>query len=99
MKRWVNRYIEEKSIKRHNRKPISYKITKEQVKYAIKKLKENEQITMFELAYNAINQKERPSYLSSSKVISGTSSVGKLQCHSTSLVEATQTQFTQSSKG
>ena len=50
MKRWVNRYIEEKSIKRHNRKPISYKITKEQVKYAIKKLKENEQITMFELA-------------------------------------------------
>jgi transposase-like protein len=50
LKRWVNRYIEEKSIKRHNRKPISYKITKEQVKYAIKKLKENEQITMFELA-------------------------------------------------
>ena len=50
MKRWVNRYIEEKQIKRHNRKPISYKITKEQVKYAIKKLKENEQITMFELA-------------------------------------------------
>jgi DNA modification methylase len=29
-------------IKRLNRKPISYKITKEQVKYAIKKLKENE---------------------------------------------------------
>jgi hypothetical protein len=32
-------------IKRLNRKPKSYKITKEQVKYAIQKLKENEQIT------------------------------------------------------
>ena len=36
-------------IKRLNRKPKSYKITKEQVKYAIQKLKENEQITMEEL--------------------------------------------------
>ena len=26
--RWVNRYIIEKSIKRHNRKPISYKVCK-----------------------------------------------------------------------
>ena len=34
LKRWVNRY---KSIKRYSRKPVSYKIT-------------NEQITMFELA-------------------------------------------------
>ena len=30
----------------------------------------------------------------SKKVISGTSSVGKLQCHSTSMVEATQSKFT-----
>ena len=47
--RWVKRYEELEEIKRLNRKPISYKITKKQVKYAIQKLKENEQITMEEL--------------------------------------------------
>ena len=47
--RWVKRYNKEKSIKKHNSKPISYKITKEQVKYAILKLKENEHITMKKL--------------------------------------------------
>ena len=42
-----NHYIDGlEEIKRLSRKPISYKITKEQVKYAIQKLKENEQITM-----------------------------------------------------
>ena len=50
LSRWVNRYLLERSIKRHNRLPISYKVTKEQVKYAIKKVKQNEQITMKELA-------------------------------------------------
>ena len=49
---------------------------------------------IYKIANNAINKKERPTYLSRSKVISGTSSVGKLQCHSTSLVEATQSKFT-----
>jgi transposase len=49
LKRWIERYNNEKSIKRHNRPSISYKITKEQVKYSIKKLKDNEQITMSEL--------------------------------------------------
>ena len=44
--RWIKRYEELEEIKRLSRKPISYKITKEQVKYAIQKLKENEQITM-----------------------------------------------------
>jgi transposase len=47
--RWVKRYEELEEIKRLNRKPKSYKITKKQVKYAIQKLKENEQITMEEL--------------------------------------------------
>ena len=47
--RWVKRYEELEEIKRLNRKSMSYKITKEQVKYAILKLKENEQITMEEL--------------------------------------------------
>jgi len=37
----VKRYEELEEIKRLNRKPKSYKITKEQVKYAIQKLKEN----------------------------------------------------------
>ena len=49
LKRWIERYKEYDEIKRHDRKPISYKITKEQVKYAIQKLKENKQITMEEL--------------------------------------------------
>ena len=49
LKRWIERYKELDEIKRLNRKPVSYKITKEQVKYAIQKLKENEQITMEEL--------------------------------------------------
>ena len=47
--RWVKRYNNENSIKRHSRKSISYKITREHVKYMIDKLKENEQITMEEL--------------------------------------------------
>ena len=47
--RWFKRYNELEEIKRLNRKPKSYKITKEQVKYAIQKLKENEQITVEEL--------------------------------------------------
>ena len=46
LKKWIERYEELEEIKRLNRKLISYKITKEQVKYAIQKLKENEQITM-----------------------------------------------------
>ena len=50
LKRWVDRYLLENSIKRHNRLPVSYKVKKKHVKYAIKKLKENEQITMSELA-------------------------------------------------
>ena len=47
--RWIDRYEKEQSIKIRKRKHISYKITKQQVEYAIKTLKENEQITMEEL--------------------------------------------------
>ena len=49
LKRWVDRYQKDGSIKRYNRKAISYKITKEQVKTAIMMLKNNEQITLEEL--------------------------------------------------
>ena len=40
--------------KDNNQKTKSYKITKEQVKYALQKLKENEQITMEKLHKNII---------------------------------------------
>jgi hypothetical protein len=50
LSRWVDRYLLENSIRRHNRLHVSYKVKKKHVKYAIKKLKENEQITMSELA-------------------------------------------------
>ena len=49
LKRWIERYKKDKSIKRHSRKPVSYKITKNEVNYAVKLLKANEQITMLEL--------------------------------------------------
>jgi len=49
LSRWVERYEKEKSIKRHSRKPVSYKITNEHVKYALTLLKNNQQITMTEL--------------------------------------------------
>ena len=40
LSRWVDRYLLENSIKRHNRLHVSYKVKKKHVKYAIKKLKE-----------------------------------------------------------
>lgn len=49
LKRWIERYNDKENIERINRKPESYKITKEQVKYALQKQKNNEQITMEEL--------------------------------------------------
>ena len=50
LKRWIERYNNLGNIERQNREPESYKITKAHLKYALKKLKENEQITMEELA-------------------------------------------------
>ena len=40
LSRWVKRYNINKSIKQNNRKYMSYKITKQQVNYAIKLLKQ-----------------------------------------------------------
>ena len=49
---------------------------------------ENSSRNIYKIAYNAINKKDRPKYLSRSKngetVISGTTSVCKLQCNSSS---------------
>jgi hypothetical protein len=50
---------------------------------------ENSARNIYKIAYNAINGKERPSYLSRSTVSSSTTSVDKLQCQSTP-VDATQ---------
>jgi len=46
---WIHRYKTTKNLTRKNRKSISYKIKKEQVKTAIDVLKTNEQITMNDL--------------------------------------------------
>ena len=50
LKRWIDRYEKDGSIIRHSRKSISYKVTNVHVKYAIKLLKQNEQITLEELS-------------------------------------------------
>ena len=73
LKRWVNRYKKDKSIKRYSRKIVSYqqvrrptslpdKITNEQVKYALTLLKQNEQIIMFELT-KLVKQKYKHFYI------------------------------------
>ena len=50
LQRWIKRYETSKNLTRRNRKPISYKITKPQVKTALELLKQNEQLTKNELA-------------------------------------------------
>jgi hypothetical protein len=47
--RCVDRFQEEEEIKRHNRKPIAYKIQKDQVKFILAELKKNKTITMDDL--------------------------------------------------
>ena len=47
--RWVDRFKEEKEIKRYNRKPVAYKVQKEQVKFILAELKKNKTITMDDL--------------------------------------------------
>ena len=50
LKRWIHKYKTSKNLTRKKRKHISYKITKLQVKTALELLKQNEQLTMNELA-------------------------------------------------
>tara|TARA_B110001450_G_scaffold256443_1_gene286960 strand:- start:4431 stop:4715 length:285 start_codon:yes stop_codon:yes gene_type:complete len=50
LKRWIHKYKTSKNLTRKNRKPVSYKITKPQVNTALELLKQNEQLTMNELA-------------------------------------------------
>ena len=37
--RWLDRFQEKEEIKRHNRKPVAYKVQKDQVKFILAELK------------------------------------------------------------
>ena len=52
LQRWIQRYNSTKNLTRKNRKPISYKINKEQVKTAVNMIDNNEQLTMDELLFS-----------------------------------------------
>ena len=54
--RWVERYKNEDSIKRHNREAISYKVNKEHIKFIIKEIKNDKTITM-EILLNKLKDK------------------------------------------
>ena len=47
--RWVEKYKNDGEIKRYNKKPVAYKITKDQVKYDLKEINKNKTITMDDL--------------------------------------------------
>ena len=47
--RWVKKYNETKTIKRKDRTFVSYKITKEQVKFILELVKKNRTITLKEI--------------------------------------------------
>jgi len=47
--RWVEKYNEEDTIKRHDRPPVAYKINKNEVKYILDEIKKNKTITMEDL--------------------------------------------------
>ena len=47
--RWVDKYKKDGEIKRHNRRPIAYKIDKNEVKYILEEIKKNKTITMEDL--------------------------------------------------
>jgi len=47
--RWVKRYEETKEIKRHNRTPVSYKLTEQHIKFLKKEIKANKTTTITDL--------------------------------------------------
>jgi transposase len=54
--RWTKRYIEKNEIKRHNRKPIAYKIKKNHVNFILNQIKKYKTITMNELLIKLNNE-------------------------------------------
>ena len=47
--RWVDKFENDGEIKRHNRKPIAYKVKNEHVKLLLDEIKQNKTITLQEL--------------------------------------------------
>ena len=47
--RWVEKYDEEGTIKRHNRQPVAYKIKQSEVKFILEEIKKDKTITMEDL--------------------------------------------------
>ena len=47
--RWVDRFQTEKSVKRHNRSPVAYKVKQEHIKVILEELKRNKTITIEDL--------------------------------------------------
>ena len=47
--RWVDRFQTEKSMKRHNRSPVAYKVKQEHIKVILEELKKNKTITIEDL--------------------------------------------------
>jgi transposase-like protein len=47
--RWVEKYDEEGVVKRHNRKPVAYKIKQNEVKFILDEIKKDKTITMEDL--------------------------------------------------
>ena len=63
LKDWIHKYKNNhKNLTRNNRKPISYKISKEQVNGAIDLLKHNEQISIQDLSLH-MKEKEKLNYI------------------------------------
>ena len=65
LKGWIDRYRNTKNITRKNRKPISYKINKEQVRSAVNMIDKNEQLTMDELLFSMKQKYKRRKRMSS----------------------------------
>jgi transposase len=66
--RWVEKYNNDGEIKRYNKKPVAYKITKDQVKYALKEINKNKTITMDDLLLKI--KRNYPSFDLSSRQLS-----------------------------
>jgi hypothetical protein len=54
--RWVEKYENEDSIKRHNRESISYKVNKEHIKFILDNINKNKTTTI-EILLNKLKDK------------------------------------------
>jgi transposase-like protein len=56
LQRWIQRFEHENSIRRHNRLPVSYKITREQANFAVQYLLEHQTASSAELHTAVLNR-------------------------------------------